>query len=341
MGDITVNTTPDAIDNHQWKELENARTANFFQTKECYEFYRSLPHVFTPFVFSVTENQLLKGIVVGYVTKEKNPLKQFFSRRAIIIGGPMIADDISEPALTALLTKTREQLENQAIYVETRNFKDYSAHKTIFEKCGFSYQPHLNFHIDTTSDAIVNDNMGKSRKRDVKNALKNGALIDENPTLDDVKKYYDILRHLYKTRVKTPLFPLDFFLRLYESDFCKFITVKFNDQVIGGTVCVGNGGTALYEWFACGEDRKFRSLYPSNLATYGGIIYATRNGYRYFDMMGAGKPDANYGVRAFKAKFGGTLVEHGRFLCVNHRLLYSLGKLVVSLFDMKPTVPTP
>ncbi len=340
MGTIIVNTTPDSIDNNQWKELETARTANFFQSKDCYEFYRSLPHVFTPFVYSVTEDHLLKGIVVGYVTKEKNPVKQFFSKRAIIIGGPMIADDISEPALAALLTKTREQLEKQAIYVETRNFKDYSAHKTTFEQCGFKYQPHLNFQIDTTSEAVVNANMGKSRKRDVKTALKNGAIIDEKPTLDDVKKYYDILRHLYKTRIKIPLFPIEFFLRLYKNNFCKFITIKYNDQVIGGTICVGDGKTALYEWFACGEDRKFKSLYPSNLATYGGIIYATRNGYRYFDMMGAGKPNANYGVREFKAKFGGKMVEYGRFLCVNNRLLYSLGKFAVSLFDMKPTVPT-
>jgi len=41
--------------------------------------------------------------------------------------------------------------------------------------------------------------------------------------------------------------------------------------------------------------------------------------------MGAGKLDEEYGVREFKEKFGGKLVEYGRFICVNNRLLYQLG----------------
>ena len=48
-------------------------------------------------------------------------------------------------------------------------------------------------------------------------------------------------------------------------------------------------------------------------------------------MMGAGTPDAAYGVREFKAKFGGKEVEHGRFICVTKPLLYQIGKFGVWL----------
>jgi lipid II:glycine glycyltransferase (peptidoglycan interpeptide bridge formation enzyme) len=48
-------------------------------------------------------------------------------------------------------------------------------------------------------------------------------------------------------------------------------------------------------------------------------------------MMGAGKPDEAYGVRDFKAKFGGKEVEHGRFLCVTKPLLYNIGVLGVKI----------
>jgi lipid II:glycine glycyltransferase (peptidoglycan interpeptide bridge formation enzyme) len=48
-------------------------------------------------------------------------------------------------------------------------------------------------------------------------------------------------------------------------------------------------------------------------------------------MMGAGKPDEAYGVRDFKAKFGGKLVEHGRFLFVCKPLLYKIGILGVKI----------
>jgi lipid II:glycine glycyltransferase (peptidoglycan interpeptide bridge formation enzyme) len=52
-------------------------------------------------------------------------------------------------------------------------------------------------------------------------------------------------------------------------------------------------------------------------------------------MMGAGKPDEAYGVRDFKAKFGGKEVEHGRFLCVTKTLLYRIGKLGVAILKMR------
>ena len=38
--------------------------------------------------------------------------------------------------------------------------------------------------------------------------------------------------------------------------------------------------------------------------------------------MGAGSPDEDYGVRDFKAKFGGRLVEPGRFISTHSILKY-------------------
>ena len=87
----------------------------------------------------------------------------------------------------------------------------------------------------------------------------------------------------------------------------------------------------VYEWFVCGMDGKFKNIYPSTMATWAAIEYAATNGYKRFDMMGAGKPDESYGVREFKSKFGGKLVEHGRFLFVCQPRLYMLGKKVVEI----------
>lgn len=60
--------------------------------------------------------------------------------------------------------------------------------------------------------------------------------------------------------------------------------------------------------------------------------YAAEHGYVRFDMMGAGAPsDGGYGVRDFKAKFGGQLVEHGRFKYILNKPLYKLGTIGVQL----------
>ena len=82
-----------------------------------------------------------------------------------------------------------------------------------------------------------------------------------------------------------------------------------------------------YEWFECGLNAEYKDQYPSVMATYAGIQLAKQTGCTRYDMMGAGEPGVPYGVRDFKAEFGGQLVEHGRFLCVTKPLLYKIGTI--------------
>ncbi|MCQ2146349.1 MAG: GNAT family N-acetyltransferase [Bacteroidales bacterium] len=324
----------DQIDRNQWEGLlESSSTATFFQSEACYEFYDSLSFM-DPFVFAVADCGQLKGAIIGYVQKEKNPIKQFFTKRAIIPGGALLADDISGESLRELLDACKAGLRKKAIYIEMRNFNDYSAHRDVFDQCGFEYCPHLNFHINTSSMDVVQENLGKSRKRDIRTSFRDGAEIVENPTLDDVRSYYSILKNLYAMKVKTPLFPFEFFEKLFVSGLGIYRLVKVDDEIVGGTLCVAQKGKALYEWFACGKDGAFKSIFPSTVATFSGIKYAALHGFPLFDMMGAGKPSEGYGVRDFKAKFGGTLVEHGRFLHVSAPFFYSIGRLGVKLLKM-------
>lgn len=269
--------------------------------------------------------------IQGFIQQDGGKLKRFLSRRAIVNSGPFWTDDATPEEKLELLRKAIEELKNRAIYLETRNFKDYSTDRTLFEKAGFQYEPHYDFIVDTSSEEVVEANMGKSRKRDVKASLKNGATVIDDPTLEEVHAFYEILKDLYKTKVKTPLFPLSFFEKLYQTSFSKFILVSYNQEIVGGTVCVFDDET-VYEWFACGKDGVYKNVYPSTVATYYGILFAAQSGRKVFDMMGAGAPgDGGYGVRDFKSKFGGKLVEYGRFRYIANRPLYALGKMAVKL----------
>lgn len=328
---MKIVTKYEEINKAQWAGLvQSSRTATWFQTAEAYEFYASLPELFIPFAVAV-ENKHLRGVIVGYVTKEKNALKQFATRRAIVIGGPLLAEDITEEELKGLLQTTTDLLKKDAIYIETRNFHDYSAWRPVFEQCGWKYEEHLNFHVDCSSQEVVEANMGKNRKRDIKFSFRDGATIVEHPTIEQVRTYYQILKNLYTTKVKTPLFPLSFFEKLYECPSARFLLVELNGEIIGGTVCVCLEGKAMYEWFVCGRDGEWKSIFPSSVATYAGICHAAANGYPIFDMMGAGTPKEAYGVRDFKARFGGKEVEHGRYAQLCKPMLYAIGKVGVKI----------
>ena len=328
-------TTYNSIDKVQWKNLVDcSAVATWFQTEEAYNFYASMPAIMQPFIFAVKSGEQLKGIIIGYITQADSKLKQYFTRRAIIIGGPLLANDITDNELNELLQTTYKQLARKAIYIETRNFNDYSRWKNAFEKNGFTYKPHLNFHVDTGSMDIVNSHLGKNRKRDIRVSFRDGADIIVNPTLNQVKVYYSILKQLYTTKVKTPLFEWEFFEKLFSLPSAHFLLVEFQEQIIGGTVCVELAGRTLYEWFVCGKDGKYKNIFPSEVATFAGLQYATEHSCTRFDMMGAGTPEEAYGVRDFKARFGGELVEHGRFIRINNSTLYQLGSLGVKLLKI-------
>lgn len=323
-----------------WQKLvDESPYSTWFQTQEAYQFYAANKEEMTPFACGVERDGELRAVVVGYITREKSAIKQYLTRRAIIIGGPLIADSAIEEDIARLLyaiqqpcrliaqSPYRPTWRNLPIYIESRNFHDYSHWKYVFEACGFSYQPHLN--IQVTCDAA--HTMSEQRRRQVKKAIGNGATICEAQSEQDIRDWYQILHQLYREKVRTPLFTEEFFLEFYRKGWGKYLLVKHEGKVIGGMMCPILEGSAIYEWYVCGLDEDYREQYPSVMATYAVIEYAKENGLPLFDFMGAGKPDANYGVRDFKKEFGGEVVEHGRFLCIRKPQLYAIGKMGVKL----------
>ncbi len=364
------------IDRGEWSRLvQTSATGTWFQTPEAFEFFESMPELFRPFVIGVASNLpslqgrggdrlLLRAICVGYVTVERNPIKQYFTRRAIIIGGPALADDATDEEVVALLEAVKEKASLQLspvgkrdtaqepshlgcfkgrlcslllgrdgvgspIYIETRNFNDYSRWKGAFENAGFEYKKHLNFHVDCTDKEQMWERLSKTRQKQIRRALRSGVEVIE-PVEEDVKKWYAILQEMYRQKVKLPLLPMDFFLNAYRSGNAKYLMVKYNGEVIGGLMFEVDE-KSVYEWYVCGLDSVYERQYPSVVATYAGMEYANAHGRRCCDLMGAGEPGVPYGVRDFKERFGGELVEHGRFVCVREPILYKIGVLGVKM----------
>jgi len=322
--------TYNQIDRQQWNTLvRTSDTGTWFQSPEVYDFYTSLPTLLEPFVYGVEESGELRAVCVGYVTKERNPIKHFFTRRAIILGGPAIANGAAKEEVTLLLSTLNLKLStgsNAPIYIETRNFNDYTPWKEAFEAAGFAYKPHLNFHVDPSTN-----NLSDNRKRQLK---KSDAITELATNESEIQEWYMVLTELYRTKVKTPLWPIDFFLAAYRQGIAKFLLVKYEGRVIGGSMVVADERT-VYEWFECGLNSEFKDQYPSVLATYAGIQLALQSACKRYDMMGAGEPGVPYGVRDFKAEFGGQLVEHGRFLSVCKPMLYRIGKWGVKILKSK------
>ena len=80
----------------------------------------------------------------------------------------------------------------------------------------------------------------------------------------------------------------------------------------------------IYDWYAA-SDREYSGYHPSDLLPWNTILWAKGNNLKTYDFAGAGKPNKDYSVRDYKLKFGGKLLNFGRYQCIHKPLLYKLG----------------
>ena len=183
--------------------------------------------------------------------------------------------------------------------------------------------------------------MSASRRRQINNGLKNGAEIIEPENLEQLREFYNILYKLYRFKIKKPLPDWSFFYQFYKQTLKHWNTetlehgnsigiirlIQYKDKIIGGILAPVWQNKVIYEWYVCGLDHEYKAQYPSVLATWAAIEYAIDHNIQHFDFMGVGTPGKEYGVRDFKARFGGEIVNYGRFSRINNKTLYGIAEL--------------
>jgi hypothetical protein len=319
-----------------WRELlERSPYSTPFQTPEWYELFNSVFGLSADAI-AVSDNEHLLTLVVITFQKEQG-IKGYFSRRGIIYGGPLLSNEVSE-ANDLIIKQIDVITTGRCIYVETRNFNQYSPYQSAFFNNGWKYLPYLNFQVHTGNMKSISGSISSSRMRQIRNAKKNGAYWKEATDLDEVKVFYSILAKLYKEKIGKPVLPWEFFREFYNCSYGKYLLVWNNNEIIGGIMCPFLKYKAIYEFYICGLDNENKEQYPSVMSTWAAIEYANLNGIPIFDFMGAGLKDKDYGVRDFKARFGGELVEFGRYIKVQNRFLYNLGKLGLKASKLRRSV---
>lgn len=319
----------------EWDTLLNQHTRhNPFQTRNMYHMY-SQAKDFTPY-FCIAQHQDTNKIAGGFlfvIQKSKVPLLGNFLSRALIVGGPLIPKH-GRAILEGLLSVYSKFVRGKIIYSEIRNLHQWQHFYDTFFRHGFAYEPHLNYQIDLQVDDIK-QHFSASKKRQIRKAEKNGAKIIKNPNLEQVKDFYHILKSLYANKINKPLPDWSFFQAYYhefvQKDKGIYLLIAYQDKIIGGIMMPFCNNKSAFEWYIAGKDQDYKQLYPSVMATWAGICYAHENNFQYFDFMGAGKPNQPYGVREFKSRFGGKLLNYGRFYKQHKPLIYFCLKIYLKL----------
>lgn len=341
---LTLLTDPSEISTAEWSDfIAGHPEGTIFQSPEMFEFLKMVPKFSPVFIAAKDENDSISGILLGVIIREMKGLAGYFSSRTVIYGGPIIdpGSPDREEILHIMLGSLIRQVRNHAIFIQFRNFTSQAEILKSFESAGFHLRDRLNLIVDTSSRETVIKNMSESRLRQVKKGLGIGrqgevnaghfARIIKPDNLGQVRDFYDILYELYKYKVKKPLPSWEFFEQFYrisnEGRLGVILLVEYQGKIIGGILAPVTPGKTIYEWYVCGLDQQYKEVYPSVLATWAALDYAVNNNIPRFDFMGVGIPEREYGVRDFKARFGGELVNYGRFARINNKSFYFLAEL--------------
>lgn len=287
------------------------------------------------FIACLDEKGSFAGLLLGVIIRETSYVKSLFSSRLVVYGGPLVDETNPQPRqiFKKLLDTLIARTSHRAIFTQFRASYDLSPYADLFQQFDFEWVPRINLLIDTTNKDSVNHGLSYTRRRQIKKSLYGGAKIIQPVTLGQVRQFYEILHDLYRHKVRKPLpdwsFFESFFYLIQNQPHGKYFLVEFNQKIIGGIMSPYMAGKSVFEWYVCGLDAEYRDkgIFPSVLATWAAIEHASASKCPIFDFMGVGKPDEPYGVRDFKMRFGGTVVNYGRYIRINNHLKYAIAEL--------------
>jgi serine/alanine adding enzyme len=297
---------------------------NIFQSPAMYALYRSI-NTYQPGVLALQDGKgHVKGILLYNIIHEPGK-KKFFSYRSIIMGGPLVENDEEEAMLALLNAYVKKIRTTKAIYTQVRNLR-VSDHWSVFKAAGFRYSDHLNVCIDLSkTEAQLIQDMHKKRYSNIKRAIKKNCVVkvpDANIDMNEVVR----LMHKTYLRINMPRPPAELFLNAtqYLKDQVILGAAYYDDIMIACRMYVLFNGT-MYDWYA-GSDLQYKHLLPNDLLPWESMQWGKANHMRVYDFAGAGNPQKPYGVREYKTRFGGELVNPGRYQAVHKPLLYWIGR---------------
>ncbi len=312
MSIAIVRTLPE----QEWRSfVEEHPTGNVFHTPEMFQvFGRTKGH--QPELWVAAKDGRALALLLPVQITLMSRLLRPFTTRAVAYGSVLCTPGAEGQEALALLLQTYTQEVNGApLFTELRNLSNIETVQPILREHGFVYEDHLNYLVDLgRPPEAVFQSIGRRTRKNLRRALRRGeVVIREVNQREQVTLCYELLRRTYAS-AKVPLADRSLFEAafdiLHPRGMVKFLLARVGDVYIAGSVELVYKDT-IYGWYG-GMDRSYSRYMPNELLMWHILKWGAESGCKVYDFGGAGRPDEEYGVRDFKAKFGGQLVCYGR-----------------------------
>lgn len=311
----------------EWQRaLCNLPGSNIFHSPEMFEVFAQSKG-FSPDLWAVADSSGRVLTLLLPVRVTLNPMLSALTTRAVVYGS-LLCEESSAGirALELLLQEYTNAPDGRALFTELRNLGDTSAFRPVLQNFGFDYEEHVNFLINLgQSPEDLMGGIGSRTRKNIRRGLrKDDVDISDVTSLEGLAACYELICLSYEyASVPVPdysLFEAAFKL-LLPREMVRFSLARLDGIPIATSVDLLYKGV-MYGWYG-GVDRRYTSALPGELITWHILEWgAASERFHTYDFGGAGDPAEDYGVRGFKAKFGGELVSFGRYKRIHSRLRY-------------------
>ena len=327
-------TITETFDKNEWDDFVlNHPQGNIFQTSMMADVFHKTKN-YKPICLAAKDpvSGEMLAVMQSVIMSEMTGILSSFSSRAILQGGPLFVDSNTGKEAAKMLIKHYDKLVgSRIVYTQIRNMWDTEACRQMLADINYEYDQHLDFliNLDRAEEEIWGD-IQKSRRKGINRAEKNGIVIKRVANRDELRSCYDLVLETYK-RFKVPIADFSLFETAWEdlslmglSDF--FIALIDSEAV--GTRITLNYKDMVYDWYAGSRPE----VDYVDEALVWQILKENAGKYKLFDFGGAGHPDKPYGVREFKRRFGGEMVNFGRYEKVHSRMKKNMAMLGLSVY---------
>lgn len=327
--DTIINENPNR---DKWSEFVfNHPYGNIFQIPETFDVFKETPNFDSGIIAIENLNKDILGVLLYTIVHEPG-LKSHFSARSIISGGPLIKDDDIELTKQILSAYTKKINKTNIIYTEVRNLFDLKYIHPAFIDSQFKYEDHLTIHMDLTQsiDQLQNA-LHRGRASNIKRAIKKNVIVKDITSKDGINNAFKLIEETYKRiNLPSPSFELFYNAHNILQNNIKITGAYLDDKLIGCRVYLIYKGV-MFDWYAA-IDKAYSNLQASDLLPWENMLWGKNNGLKIYDFAGAGKPDIENSIRDYKLKFGGYLLNLGRYKFIHKPLLFNIGKFGMKFY---------
>jgi len=284
------------------------------------------------------------GLISFILLHEYRYILPVLTTRAVVYGGPVLAELLNESekhlCVSLALACLTDALKNRCLYIQFRNFTDTTSFSGLFNQYGYRFSDRLNLLKPITDPGKASKDLSTVRRRQLRHSAANGLIVRQAEGPEEIDYLYFLLKRLYSEKVRKPLPAKGFFQRFFllskEENCGKILLAEYRGKIVGGIVTPYTPGKSSYEWYVCGLDKEYArdKIFPSVALTWAAMEAGNVAGCTTFDFMGMGIPGKPYGVRDFKARFGGVWVNHGRWIRINNPFRYKIIELAYNMMRL-------